>query len=88
MIEWLGIKNIGTDLAWMGAIISVIGTTFNNLYLDHLEAMLIWRFSNLILLVWSIGLWRKWWDGGLAGLALVGMYSYYSVTNEWGLFHV
>jgi hypothetical protein len=24
----------------------------------------------------------------IAGLALVGMYGYYTVTNEWGLFHV
>lgn len=79
---------LGTDLACLGAIISCIGVTVNNLYLDHTFAMSIWRFSNIILLAWSIGLWRKWWDGGLAGLALVGMYGYYVATNEWGLLHV
>ena len=35
----IDIKNIGTDLAWLGAIISMIGTTFNNIYLDHTEAI-------------------------------------------------
>ena len=80
-------QSIGTDLAWLGVIISCAGVVYNNLYLDHTMAMQVWRFSNLILFVWAIGLWRKWWDGGLAGLALVGMYGFYVTTNEWGLQH-
>lgn len=79
------ISVIGTALTIFGAVISCIGVVVNNLMLDHTQAMQIWRFSNLILLAWSVGLWRGWWDGGLSSLALVGMYAWYSVTNEIGL---
>lgn len=78
-------QSLGTDLAWLGAAISCIGVVYNNLYLDHVMAMHVWRFSNIVLLGWSVWLWRKWWDGGLAGVALVGMYGFYAATNEWGL---
>lgn len=81
-------SNLGADLAVFGAVISCIGVIANNIQMDHILAMQVWRFSNIILLGWAYGLYRKWWDGGISGAALVGMYGFYVVTNEWGLNHV
>lgn len=78
----------GLDIAVLGSIVSCIGVVWNNVFLDHTTAMQIWMVSNLILLVWSYGLYRKWWDGGLSGLVLCLMYMFYTVTNIWGLMHV
>lgn len=77
--------NIGILLAFSGAAVSCIGVTANNLELNHIAAMNFWRISNIIFLVWAFGFWRKWWDGGVSGLPLVAMYSYYVITNEIGL---
>ena len=85
MISREQLSGIGADLAVIGAIISCAGVVANNIWLDHVLAMHIWRFSNLILLVWAYGLYKKWWDGGISGAALVGMYGFYVVTNEYGL---
>ena len=79
---------IGTVLTLFGALVSCIGVYANNIMLDHILAMQIWRVSNFILLVWSVGLWRKWWDGGIAGIPLIAMYAWYCCTNEWGLWQV
>lgn len=73
------------DLAVIGSIVSCIGVIWNNIFLDHVAAMQIWALSNLILLCWSFGLWKKWWDGGLSGLVLCLMYAFYTVTNVYGL---
>jgi hypothetical protein len=80
-VEW-----IGTGLAIIGSTISIIGTLYNNLKLDHRTAMKIWAASNPILVVWSIGLAVGWWDGGLPGVALAVMYLVFAVTNFYGLF--
>lgn len=80
-------EDLGLDVAVLGSIVSCAGVVANNLMLDHILAMQIWMWSNLILLVWSYGLWRKWWDGGLSGLVLFLMYGFYAVTNAWGLMH-
>ena len=79
------LPTIGTTLAVSGTAISIIGATINNLSLDHLYAMQIWRVSNIALFCWSFGLWRKYWEGGLSGAALCGMYLWFAVTNEIGL---
>lgn len=81
-------ENYGLDLAVLGSIISSYGVLQLNVFMNPIGAMQVWTFSNLILLAWSIGLWRKWWDGGLAGLALVCMYSFFTLANVWGLTHV
>ena len=77
---------IGIFLATIGSIISVIGSLYNNLRRDHLTAMKIWGYgSNPILLIWSVGLCLKLWDGGLSGISLAVMYMIFSVSNIWGL---
>ena len=81
-------RDIGLDIAVLGGIISCVGVVWNNIFLDHVTAMQIWAVSNVVLLVWSYGLWKKWWDGGLSGLVLCLMYLFYTVTNIWGLYHV
>jgi hypothetical protein len=42
------------------------------------------EFSHPIL-IWSLGLSLHWWDGGLSGLPLVGMYFVFSTSNIYGL---
>lgn len=87
--EYTGITDlIGATLAIAGTIISCLGVVANNLILDHVMAMYVWRISNIILFFWAFGLWRKLWDGGISGAALCGMYAFFVITNEWGLEHV
>ena len=79
---------LGLDLAVIGSIISCVGVIANNILLDHIMAMEIWMVSNIFLFIWSYGLYRKYWDGGISGAVLCGMYAFYSITNLWGLMHV
>lgn len=79
---------LGIALAVTGTLVSCAGVIANNLILDHVMAMYVWRISNIILFFWAFGLWRKLWDGGISGAALCGMYAFFAITNEWGLEHV
>ena len=79
-------KNIGPVLAISGSLLSIIGALMNNLYLDHIGAMKVWIFSNLLLLAWAYGYDREYWDGGLSGKALVVMYLVFTISNFYGLF--
>lgn len=81
------LKEYGFDIAIVGSVVSCAGVVENNLFLDHVAAMQIWMFSNIILFVWAYGLWKQKWDGGLSGMVLCGMYAFYSITNVWGLMH-
>ena len=78
---------IGSCLAVMGAMISVIGAIFNNIWHDHSGAMQWWMISNILLLVWAAGLMAGIWNGGLSALALVVMYLIFAVSNYWGMTH-
>ena len=78
---------IGSCLAVMGAMISVIGAIFNNIWHDHHGAMQWWMISNILLLVWAVGLMAGVWNGGLSALALVVMYLIFAVSNWWGMTH-
>jgi hypothetical protein len=78
-------NDIGTTLAVVGSIISIIGTLTNNLYHKHLLAMQVWAVSNIILLVWAVGNSIGWWDGGLSGIALAIMYSVFTISGVFGL---
>lgn len=79
---------VGATLAISGTFISCLGVVANNLILDHIMAMYVWRISNIILFFWAFGLYRKYWDGGISGAALCGMYAFFAITNEYGLEHV
>ena len=76
---------IGGALLIVGSAISLYGAYFNNMVLDHTAALHVWSISNIVLLTWSIGLWRKWWDGGLPALAMCVTYVYYTVTNLYAI---
>jgi len=78
-------KDIGFYLSLGGAIISVIGVIVNNVMLDHIGAMQIWAFSNVILLVYFYGEYKCWWSNGLSSAALCAMYVVFTVTNLYGL---
>jgi hypothetical protein len=77
---------IGIILSIIGSLISVAGSIENNIFRRHQLAMQIWGYgSNPVLLIWSLGLSLHWWDGGLSGLPLVGMYFVFSTSNLYGL---
>lgn len=78
-------NTIGSTLAIAASVVSVIGVVANNLVLDHTLAMQIWAISNPVFMLWAVGYWRKWWDGGLSGAALVANYIIFTVTNIAGL---
>ena len=79
------ISAIGSLLATTGACVSIYGTLVNNLRKDHLRAMRIWSWSNIVLLAWATGFWLGWWLDGLSAIALMAMYSVFTVSNLWGL---
>jgi hypothetical protein len=85
MIE---IKNIGLDLAVLGSAISIIGVILNNVFLLHVAAMQVWVVSNLILMVYFYGNWKKWWDGGLSSEIICLMYVVMLISGIFGLVKV
>jgi len=56
--------------------------------LDHVLAMVVWRFSNYIFVLYFFGNWRGWWDGGLSAGVMCGLYAVFAFTNEWGLMQI
>ena len=78
---------IGSALAVIGSVISLYGACMNNLYHRHKTAMVVWAFSNILLLIWAVGYTLQWWDGAIAGMALVMLYGIYSITNFYGLYY-
>jgi hypothetical protein len=79
------VVRIGQCLVVAESILTSIACIYNNIFLDHIFAMKIWRISNVLMFLWAIGFLRKWWKDGLAARALVGMYFTFIVTNEIGL---
>lgn len=76
----------GGVLAVLGSLISVIGALVNNCWHDHHGAMRLWMYSNIMLLIWSVGYLAGLWNGGLSVGALMVMYLIFTVSNAWGLF--
>ncbi len=79
------LRHIGLILAIAGSVISGIGVIANNILLDHILAMQVWRFSNVILAIYFFGNWKRWWEGGLSSGIMCGLYTLFLLTNEWGL---
>jgi len=77
---------IGVSLAIAGSILSVVGTLYNNLKLDHGTAMMFWQTSNPMLFVWAVGVALGYWNGGLSIGVVAVMYLIFTVTNFYGLF--
>jgi hypothetical protein len=82
------LETIGLIMAISGTTLSIIGTLYNNIALDHAGAMWIWMVSNPILLAYAYGNYRTWWDGGISMGALCVMYGIFTTSNMWGLLHV
>ena len=78
--EWVGVS-----LVFVGTLLSIIGTLYNNIPLDHLTAMKFWMVSNPMLLVWALGKLKGYWDGGVTISMLAVMYAVFTVTNWYGL---
>ena len=72
---------VGGILLVIGCALSLYGAHANNIWLDHNLALRVWGYSNIVQMAWAIGLWRKWWNGGLPAIALCVLYGYYTVTN-------
>lgn len=79
------VRDLGLDLTLAGLVVSVIGTLYNNILLDHLTAMLIWRWSNILFATYFIGRWKCWWDGRVSDGLMAILYISYIITNELGL---
>ncbi len=76
---------IGSALALAGSTISISGALLNNLWLNHHVAMRLWMVSNILLLVWALGFFLGYWNGGLSGVSLIAMYAVFAITNAYGL---
>lgn len=84
-MEALLYNDIGSALAIIGTIISIVGTIANNVWHRHILAMQIWAVSNVMLLAWSIGNYYNFWSGGLSGISLSIMYFIFTVSGIYGL---
>lgn len=80
------IENVGLDLAVFGSAISIIGVLSNNILLNHILAMQIWVFSNLIFVVYFYGRYKNWWDGGISNMVMCFMYVVMLMSGLWGLY--
>jgi len=78
-------SNIGLGLVILASAISVLGVCYNNIVLDHTAAMLVWRWSNIIFVLYFVGRWRKWWDGGMSDFVMFCLYMFFVASNEYGL---
>jgi hypothetical protein len=82
------IENIGLDLAVVGSGTSIVGVFYNNVLLRHTDAMLIWCVSNVLLMTFFYGQYKRWWDGGLSSEVVCVMYGIMLVSGIWGLLNV
>lgn len=72
----------------IGTIVTTTGVIFNNVFLNHIMAMLIWTVSNTVFTVFFFGRGRKWWDGGLADDIMCGTYLVMLVSGVYGLWQM
>ena len=78
--------SFGILLAAIGSIISIYGTIINNLVFNHARAMIIWAFSNTILMLWAFGQAFGFWNGGVSSVFLCSMYSVFTATNLYAMY--
>ena len=81
-------ENIGLDLAVVGSGTSIVGVFYNNVLGEFRTAMLIWCISNILLMVFFYGQYKKWWQDCLSSEVVCGMYAFMLVSGIWGLFNV
>lgn len=79
-------NTFGILLAAIGSIISIYGTIINNLVFNHVRAMIIWAFSNTILMLWAFGQAFGFWNGGVSSVFLCSMYSVFTATNFYAMY--
>lgn len=77
--------HIGNILVVVATVISAIGVIFNNVFLWHIYAMVVWAFSNVLLAGFFYGQYRGFWNGGLPSVILCIFYSFCFVTGMYGL---
>jgi hypothetical protein len=75
----------GFLLALLGTLISLYGMYLNNQQHDHHGAMMMWFYSNPILMIFFIGQSLSWWNGGLSSAVMAGLYAVFTVSNWKGL---
>lgn len=77
-------NNLGTVFIWLGSMLGMLGGIVNALFF-HICAIQIWFISNIILLIWAIGIRYKWWDAQVSIEALIIMYTVYTCCNIFSL---
>jgi hypothetical protein len=75
----------GVAISILGSCISVYGVITNNIFLDHVSAMFIWRWSNILLASYFFGDWIGWWNSRISSGIMFGLYLLFAITNEIGL---
>ena len=75
----------GVAISILGSCISVYGVITNNIFLDHVSAMFIWRWSNILLATYFLGDWQGWWNCKISSGIMFGLYLLFAITNEIGL---
>jgi hypothetical protein len=81
----IDISRIGPWLAIPGSIIATVGVLVNNVELNHTHAMVVWVFSNALLMVWAHGFAEGWWKNAVSGRAMCAMYAIMLVSGIYGL---
>jgi hypothetical protein len=76
---------IGDILVAIATGTSLAGVVHNNLYLNHVLAMQIWAFSNIVFAAFFYGQYKQWWNGGLPSAILCGFYIFCFITGIYGL---
>ena len=79
------IEDVGLDLAALGSFVSIVGVIANNIAHDYKLAMMIWCVSNVILMIYFYGHWKKMWDGGISTEIIFGMYVVFTISGIYGV---
>jgi hypothetical protein len=84
-VEGAKMIDFGFILALLGTCISLYGMYLNNQKHDHHGAMMMWFYSNPILMVYFVGQSFDLWNGGLSAAVMAGLYAVFTVSNWRGL---
>jgi len=79
------LENIGLDLAVSGFIITMLGVIYNNIFLEHINAMFIWQFSNAIFAIYFSGRYCNYWDGRIGDGVMIVNYVFMLISGMYGL---
>jgi hypothetical protein len=75
---------LGLGLIIFGSVVGTVGGIINA-FAYHDLAIDLWFFSNLALLIWSVGFIKEWWNKKLSVEWIAGMYFIFTVFNVYAI---